>query len=387
MRTQLTKRVIANLRSKERPYEVRDTLARGLIVRVQPSGHKAFIVTWAHGKRRTLGSVDHLTLEQARAHTQQAVSEAVQQKLPALAKQGSDCTLETFLKAHYAPWVRTELRGGTRYVQRMETVFKPALGKRLSDLDTAWFAGWWAKRVGGPGAVTRTTAARDIATLRSALSKAVRWKLLDRNPLLDLELRGSQSRSVVRYLSPDEEGKLRAALQLRDQRMLGAQSASSSDEQAANYADHLTPVVLLAINTGMRRGELLSLHWSDVDLARGLLTVRSETAKSGRQRHIPLNAEARAVLGQWRQQCDEAGSIFEPNDVKTAWVKLIRRAGIGSFRFHDLRHHFASRLVMAGVDLNTVRELLGHADLKMTLRYAHLAPEHLAAAVEKLASS
>ncbi|MNE76136.1 site-specific tyrosine recombinase XerC [compost metagenome] len=69
-------------------------------------------------------------------------------------------------------------------------------------------------------------------------------------------------------------------------------------------------------------------------------------------------------------------------DVKSAWLKLLERAKIGSFRWHDMRHDFASRLVMAGVPLNTVRDLLGHSDIKMTLRYAHMAPESKAAAVE-----
>jgi len=71
-------------------------------------------------------------------------------------------------------------------------------------------------------------------------------------------------------------------------------------------------------------------------------------------------------------------------DVKTAWLELLKSAGIVGFRWHDMRHDFASRLVMAGVPLNTVRDLLGHADIKMTLRYAHLAPDSKAAAVDQL---
>jgi integrase len=96
------------------------------------------------------------------------------------------------------------------------------------------------------------------------------------------------------------------------------------------------------------------------------------------------------ILRFWHEQRKEYELVFPNADggrldnINTSWENLIKAAQIKNFRFHDLRHDFASKLVMAGVDLNTVRELLGHADIKMTLRYAHLAPEKLAAAVAKL---
>jgi integrase len=107
-------------------------------------------------------------------------------------------------------------------------------------------------------------------------------------------------------------------------------------------------------------------------------------------RHIPMNQEALEVLQGWQAQTTGRGLVFPAkdgrplNNIKKSWTAVLETAGIKNFRFHDLRHHFASRLVMAGVDLNTVRELLGHADLTMTLRYAHLAPEHKAEAVSRL---
>jgi integrase len=150
--------------------------------------------------------------------------------------------------------------------------------------------------------------------------------------------------------------------------------------------------VLLALNTGLRRGELFRLRWRDVAIDRAMLTVRGEGAKSGQTRHVPLNAEAASVLAAWRHNAAAPPALVFPSvdpekpleDVKKGWGPVVRAAKIGPFRFHDLRHHFASRLVQAGVDLNTVRELLGHADIKMVLRYAHLAPETKAAAVAKL---
>lgn len=161
--------------------------------------------------------------------------------------------------------------------------------------------------------------------------------------------------------------------------------------RTVTFTDHVKPLILLSINTGCRRGELFDLTWSNVDLDRRILTVTGATAKSKRTRHIPLNREATLVLQGWREQAEEADGLVFVNEagerfdrVNFSWRRLLKDADIAAFRWHDMRHHFASRLVMGGVDLNTVRELLGHSDYAMTLRYAHLAPEHKLKAVEVL---
>jgi integrase len=144
------------------------------------------------------------------------------------------------------------------------------------------------------------------------------------------------------------------------------------------------------------------------------VTVRGAVAKTGTTRHIPLNDLAVEVLQNWRAQTDGAGLVFPAtkklpirprgddkpewvdarrkksktpgafDNVTSSWAELLKKAKIENFRWHDMRHSFASKLVMAGVDLNTVRDLLGHTDIKMTLRYAHLAPQAKADAVQKI---
>jgi integrase len=156
------------------------------------------------------------------------------------------------------------------------------------------------------------------------------------------------------------------------------------------YVDHLQPMVLLAMNTGLRRGELFHLQWTDVDLSRNYLTVRGGATKSGDTRHVPLHEETAQALQRWHRTARGSTYVFPGKDggrltsIRSAWCRLLREANISDFRWHDLRHHFASQLVMASVDLNTVRELLGHSDIAMTLRYAHLSPDHKAEAVGRL---
>ena len=108
-------------------------------------------------------------------------------------------------------------------------------------------------------------------------------------------------------------------------------------------------------------------------------------------RHVPLNSEAYRVLENWKKQSQDSVEYVFANkdglpfgDVKKGWSKIIKAASVEDFRWHDFRHHFASKLVMAGVSLNTVRELLGHSSYAMTLRYAHISEGHEAEAVEML---
>jgi len=171
-----------------------------------------------------------------------------------------------------------------------------------------------------------------------------------------------------------------------------ASAGTHPGRSSARNTDYVTPLVLVALNTGLRRGELLQLQWRDVDLSRQILTVRGEGAKTGQTRHVALNSEVTAVLKGWKDPAAESnwfvfsGSITTAPlaEARKAWAGVLKRAKIVSFRFHDVRHTFASKLVMAGVHLNTVRELLGHRKISMTLRYAHLAPQHKADAVERL---
>ena len=139
------------------------------------------------------------------------------------------------------------------------------------------------------------------------------------------------------------------------------------------------------MNTGLRRGELLALRWESIDFNGQILTVEGGTANNRQTRHVPLNDDAALVLRRWHEQANGGPRVFEARTgFKSAWAKLLKRAKITKFRWHDLRHHFASRLVQAGVPLNTVRDLLGHNSVAMSLRYAHLAPDQRREAVAKL---
>jgi site-specific recombinase XerD len=167
----------------------------------------------------------------------------------------------------------------------------------------------------------------------------------------------------IRFLSQEEETNLRAALEARCPERL--------------------PEFELALHTGLRMGEQYDLRWQDVDWERRVLAITR--SKNGAMRHVPLNFTALRALTALRGA--NGGSEFACGGARSPryWFgPAVEQAKLAGFTWHCLRHTFASRLVMAGVDIRTVAELLGHKTLAMTMRYAHLAPDHQLAAVERL---
>lgn len=212
--------------------------------------------------------------------------------------------------------------------------------------------------------ISPATIVKELGLLRRMCNLAIRWRWLKTNPVALIEMpRVNNSR--VRYLKPEELKNLMATLPA-----------------------WLRPIVTLARHTGLRRGNLLELTWEQVDLKTRQLFIPQ--TKSGEPLGLPLNETAAKLLYELRHLrgpyvfCDERGEPWGLHQTSVAFRRAVKRAGITHFKFHDLRHDFASRLVQGGVDIYRVKDLLGHKDLRMTTRYAHLSPENLRDAVNVL---
>lgn len=216
--------------------------------------------------------------------------------------------------------------------------------------------------------VKAATVNREVALLKRMLNLAVEWGDLQENPIRSVKLY-REDRRGERVLTEEEEARL-----------------------LKECSPHLKPIVLTAIYTGMRLGEILSLTWENVHLNEGYITVTAENSKSRRARNIPLNSIVREVLyGQSRNSevvfpSPKTGKAWysSTNPLKTGFWAACRRAKIEGLRFHDLRATFATRLIAANVNIVDVGKLLGHADIKTTMRYAYSNVDNQKKAVEAL---
>jgi integrase len=216
------------------------------------------------------------------------------------------------------------------------------------------------------GAKPRTIAI-ELACLRHMFNMAVKWGKAGSNPVLGVKF-PKEAESKDRILSDEEEARLLETV------------------RTGHKAKHLEGIIEMALNTGMRKGEILNLKWENVDFKNRVITV--EGTKTGEIRRIPMNNKLTEVLESAKKE-SKGEYVFSENgkpygDVKTGWWTALEKAGIENFRFHDLRHTFGSRLGMLGMDMKAIADLMGHKTIQMTMRYSHPTSEYKRKAVELL---
>ena len=414
-KTALTHAAVEKLQPSNKAYDVQDTKVAGLTARVRPSGTITFLLKYrnAAGKNQsyTIGrnGQDNVTASTARATAEELRVEirkgidpqAERRKNRAAAQADGKKTLRAYFEARYKPhWLRNR-KSAAEAERILISDFGHLFDKPLSEVTQADIELWQsAKEKKGRD---RETIKRNRAEIEVFYKRAVRDEWIDVSPLTKLVPIPAKTLAETkpRFLSDAETARLYSTMRERDNtiRQKAENGRKWRQERGykvgrilgKHYVDHLEPMVIISLKTGLRRNELFSLLWSDIESDFSSLTVRKEIAKSKKPRDIPLARPARDALEKWRDQTTSNRLVFS-NDgekfttVKTAWRTLMKLAEIEGFRWHDLRHDFASQLVMRDVSIEKVSELMGHADIKTTQRYSHLSNESLVRAIAVLNS-
>jgi integrase len=214
--------------------------------------------------------------------------------------------------------------------------------------------------------VTVSTVNRELALLKNMFTRAIDWGFALSNPVRKVKLYSEENRKRERILTNEEISKF-----------------------LLNSSSPLREFVLIAINTGMRSGEILALKWEDIDFRNDYVIVRQ--SKSGRSRKVPLNVVSKQAFEVLKHSNGSTDYVFfNPStgrsirSLKTAFKTACRKAGIHDLRIHDFRHYAASRMVQAGIDLHTVSKILGHSSIMLTMRYSHPGFDHTREAIKAL---
>ena len=263
-------------------------------------------------------------------------------------------TLFQDMAKDYLTWAKINQKSFKSTKSSMKHLKEHFHGKMMGEINPRKIEAYKAARA---AKVAPATVNRELALLRHMFTMAITWGKAEANPVKEVKF-FRESNGVVRYLTNQEEEKLFATL-----------------------PEKYKAVVGLALQTGLRMGELRNLMWWDVDFEAGNITVSEP--KAGEVQNVPINSKAKEILESLPRKDT---NVFPglPRHLSERFTELAQKAGIRDFTFHCLRHTFCSRLVMAGVDIRTVQVLARHKEIRMTLRYSHLSQDHTKRAIERL---
>ncbi len=365
--------------------EVFDPEMRGFYVDVLASGRKSFRVRYRFDKKLrvvTLGDTSLMSVDEARMAARELLRKAKAGTDPvATPEHVLGPTIAAFFTEKYLPYIKSYKRSWDTDDSMMRNHLLPKLGHKhmgsLTPPDVAVFIEQMKAQGYAPG-----TCNRALVLLRYGYTLAVRWKVpgVESNPVKEVK-NLSDDNKIERFLTTDQTARLLAAVRESESEMLPS-------------------IVLFLLYTGARKREVLDARWEDIDWERK--SWRIPKTKSGKIRHIPLSSGALQLLESLKRFAATDGAMNSVSGDALAsrhifanpqtglpyvsfyysWDAARIRAGLPDLRVHDLRHSFASFLVNAGRSLYEVQELLGHADIRTTSRYAHLSRERLFEAVE-----
>jgi site-specific recombinase XerD len=378
----LTNEVIETLicPPEKKHLEVFDDVLKGFYVDVLPSGRITYRIRYRHNAKKGLQSIGNarmMRVEDARNLALAAIQKIKQQNAANKQSSGlSGVTLNDFLAKQYLPYVQSYKRSWKSDVSMINTHIAPNLGQlvmcKVSAFDITNFIETMKHKNLAPGTINRA-----LVLLRYAYKLAQRWQEpgVNLNAWLSIKQLKVDNR-IERYLTPE-------------------QSANLLHQVKDSLNPQLVFIVAFLIYTGARKREVLEVKWSDINFDQSSWKISKN--KSNKVRHIPLSEGALETLSAVREKwtCQHWGVRVDPDDFIFAnpstgkpyssffysWDTARTKAGMPELRVHDLRHSFASFLVNAGRSIYEVQELLGHADIKTTSRYAHLSRESLKAAV------
>lgn len=371
-----------NASSASRECEYADAECIGLHLRVSKNGRKFFQHRYRFlGRKKCLnvGEFPAVSVKDARQITSEHKSLLARSKDPAeeKGKLKADLTFAEFAEKYYIPHAKQHKATWDDDEQKVARRLNPVLGQlRLTTITPRDVALLHAKE---KERTTACTANHLLGTLRRMLNLAVKWGMLEKNPAAEQE-KFKEGPLRERYLSKEELPKFLVALDEEEDRLSVA-------------------AIRLLLFTGCRREEMLSLKWENV--RRDEERIFLPKTKNGHSRTVHLNERALAVLDDLKARKDaeprtrDSDFVFPSRagtrkgyiyDLRKPFEKACQAAGMENFRVHDLRHSFASLAVMAGASLYDVQNLLGHRDIAMTQRYAHLDAHSLKKATASVSS-
>lgn len=360
--------------SPSRECEYADSECIGLHLRVSKNGRRFFQHRYRHlGRKKCLsiGEFPHVTVQDARQRVSEHKSLLARDIDPAdkRTQKRDDITLSAFSKQFYLPHAMMHKKTWQNDENQINLRINPVLGNlRLSTITARDINLFHAKVKEKTSA---STANHYLVLLRRMLNLAVKWELLEKNPASGFE-RFKELPHRERYLTKEELPRFLKALEEQEDRLSVA-------------------AIKLLLYTGCRKGEILSLRWNQVRIDEGRLFL--PMTKNGKSRSVLLNAKAREVFDGLLESKTSNEYVFPSRagtrkghlyDLRKPFEAVCETAGIDSMRIHDLRHSFATIAVMSGASLYDVQKLLGHSDIGMTQRYAHMVDDTLQRATDNV---